>query len=291
MGIVSEATFRHVFHHDFNLHFHTPAKDTVCHPQSNGSIERFHATLLEMIRSHVSESPDEHPFNILPYAVQCYNSTRNKTTGFTPYELVFGHTSGRPPEHVYLEKELMSNVSHPQSNGSIGRFHATLLEMIRSHVSENPDEHPFNILPYAVQCYNSTRNKTTGFTPYELVFGHTSGRPPEHVYLEKELMSKYVRDIRNKLEYYYKIARVRTDEQKQKAKIRFDSRVSPNLQSYKIGDKVFVKQSQISNKLQNKFDGPFEITQVFENSALLKNPETNRISKVNFDRLKPCFET
>ncbi|CAH1981426.1 unnamed protein product [Acanthoscelides obtectus] len=104
-------------------------------------------------------------------------------------------------------------------------------------------------------------------------------------------MSKYVRDIRNKLEYYYKIARVRTDEQKQKAKIRFDSRVSPNLQSYKIGDKVFVKQSQISNKLQNKFDGPFEITQVFENSALLKNPETNRISKVNFDRLKPCFET
>ncbi|CAH1968984.1 unnamed protein product [Acanthoscelides obtectus] len=81
-------------------------------------------------------------------------------------------------------------VSHPQSNGSIERFHATLLEMIRSHVSENPDEYPFNILPYAVQCYNSTRNKTTGFTPYELVFGHTSGRPPEHVYLEKELMSK-----------------------------------------------------------------------------------------------------
>ncbi|CAH1994272.1 unnamed protein product [Acanthoscelides obtectus] len=192
---------------------------------------------------------------------------------------------------LYDIKLTFSSVSHPQSNGSIERFHATLLEIIRSHVSENPDEHPFNILPYAVQCYNSTRNKTTGFTPYELVFGHTSGRPPEHVYLEKELMSKYVRDIRNKLEYYYKIARVRTDEQKQKAKIRFDSRVSPNLQSYKIGDEVFVKQSQISNKLQNKFDGPFEITQVFENSALLKNPETKRISKVNFDRLKPCFET
>ncbi|CAH2012878.1 unnamed protein product [Acanthoscelides obtectus] len=67
--------------------------------------------------------------------------------------------------------------------------------MIRSHVSENPDEHPFNILPYAVQCYNSTRNKTTGFTPYELVFGHTSGRPPEHVYLEKELMSKSIQQV------------------------------------------------------------------------------------------------
>ncbi|CAH2006037.1 unnamed protein product [Acanthoscelides obtectus] len=176
-----------------------------------------------------------------------------------------------------------SSVSHPQSNGSIERFHATLLEMIRTHVSENPNEHPFNILPYAVQCYNSTRNKTIGFTPYELVFGHTSGGPPEHVYHEKELMSKYLRDIRNKLEYYYKIARARTDEQKQKAKVRFDNRESPNLQKYKIGDKVFVKQSQISNKLQNKFDGPYEDIQVFENSALLKNPETNRTTKVSFE--------
>ncbi|CAH2011407.1 unnamed protein product [Acanthoscelides obtectus] len=104
-------------------------------------------------------------------------------------------------------------------------------------------------------------------------------------------MSKYLRDIRNKLEYYHKIARARTDEQKQKATVRFDNKVSPNLQTYKIGDKVFVKQSQISNKLQNKFDGPYEVIQVFENSALLKNPETNRTAKVNFDRLKPCFET
>ncbi|CAH1962687.1 unnamed protein product [Acanthoscelides obtectus] len=85
---------------------------------------------------------------------------------------------------LYDIKMTFSSVSHPQSNGSVERFHATLLEMIRTHVSENPSEHPFNILPYAVQCYNSTRNKTTGFTPYELVFGHTSGRPPEHVYLE-----------------------------------------------------------------------------------------------------------
>ncbi|CAH1976634.1 unnamed protein product [Acanthoscelides obtectus] len=111
-------------------------------------------------------------------------------------------------------------------------------------------------------CYNSTRNKTTEFSPYELVFGHTSGHPPEHVYIEKELMSKYLQDIRNKLEYYYKIARSRTDEQKQKAKVRFDNRVSPNLQTHKIGDKVFVKQSQISNKLQNKFDGPYEVIQI-----------------------------
>ncbi|CAH2017433.1 unnamed protein product [Acanthoscelides obtectus] len=107
--------------------------------------------------------------------------------------------------------------------------------MIRSHVSENPDEHPFNILPYAVQCYNSTRNKTTGFTHTSSCLATPLVVRPKHVYLEKELMSKYVRDIRNKLEYYYKITRVRTDEQKQKAKIRFG--VSPNYNHMKLAIK------------------------------------------------------
>ncbi|CAH1998121.1 unnamed protein product [Acanthoscelides obtectus] len=141
----------------------------------------------------------------------------------------------------------IARVSHPQSNVSMERFHATVLEMIRTQVSENPNEHPFNILQYAVPCYNSTRNKITGFTPYELVFGHTSGRPPEHVYLEKELMSKYLRDIRNKLEYYYKIAHARTDEQKQKAKFLLTMQTTKEKYSSKTKASAADHDKQYSN--------------------------------------------
>lgn len=188
---------------------------------------------------------------------------------------------------LYDIKLTFSSASHPQSNGSLERFHATLTEMIRIHVAENPNEHPFNILPYAVICYNNTQNKTHGFTPYELLFGHTSSRPPETLYNQEKLISKYVRDLNNKMEHYYKLARTRTDMKKEKAKIRFDKSISRHLPEYKQGDKVYVRDTQIKDKAQNLFNGPFEITKILGTSALVKNLKTNQNSKINFDRLKP----
>ena len=187
-------------------------------------------------------------------------------------------------------KLTFSSVGHPQSNGSLERFHATLSEMIRANHAENPHEHPFNALPYAVICYNNTKNKTHGFTPYELIFGHSSNRPPEKLYNQKELISKYIRDLNNRMNYFYRIARKRTDAQKEKSKIRFDRTVPKHPYEYNVGDKVYVKESQIKNKAENLFNGPFEIIEILSNSAILRNPESNQTSKINFDRLKPCSE-
>ena len=149
---------------------------------------------------------------------------------------------------LYDIKLTFSSVNHPQSNGSIERFHATLAEMIRANSAENPNEHPFKVLPYAVICYNNTRNKTHGFTPYELIFGHTASRAPETLYNQEKLISKYIRDLNNRMEHYYKIAREKTQRQKEKSKVRFDLKISAEKPEYKIGDKVYVKESQIKSK-------------------------------------------
>ena len=191
---------------------------------------------------------------------------------------------------LYDIKLTFSSVGHPQSNGSVERFNATLLEMIRAHMTKNPKEHPLTILPYAIICYNNTKNKTTGFTPYELVFGHTSGRPPETLYNEKSLVTKYIRDLRNKLDYYYKVARSKTVQEKEKSKLRFDRNISESKYHFKVGDLVWLKESQISGKLRNKFNGPFEILEIYDTSAKLLNTDTNQETKVNFDRLKPYFD-
>lgn len=63
-----------------------------------GSLEGFHSTLLEMMRIHKDQFPDEHPLNILPYGEIAYNISTTKAHSFTPYELVFRHTSSRQPE-------------------------------------------------------------------------------------------------------------------------------------------------------------------------------------------------
>ena len=191
---------------------------------------------------------------------------------------------------LFDSKITFSSVGHPASNGSLERFHAALGEMTRINQAGNPEDHPFAVLPYAVICYNNTKNKTHGFTPYELIFGHTSNRPPETLYNQEALISKYVRDLNNRMSYFYRLARRRTEDAKQKSKERFDKRVSENLPEFKVGDKVYIKESQIKSKSENKFNGPYVITEILLNSAVLVNPETSKTTKVNFDRIKPYFE-
>lgn len=195
--------------------------------------------------------------------------------------------------NLYDIKLTCSSVNHPQSNGSLERFHATLLEMIRVMNTEDPRAHPCQLLPYACICYNNSVNKTTGFTPYELTFGHTSSRPPETLYSEKEIISKYIRDLNARIKHYYKVAREKTLLQKQKAKERFDqtkAKKNKDNTEYKVGDKVYVKESQIKTKLAPKFNGPFLIKEICLNSAILENLQTKQTTKVNFDRLKPYYD-
>lgn len=191
---------------------------------------------------------------------------------------------------LYNIKLTFSSVNHPQSNGSLERFHGTLLEMIRVMTTEDPNEHPLQLLPYACICYNNSVNKTTGFTPYELIFGHTSSRPSETLYNEKEIVSKYVRDLNARIKHYYELARKRTIQSKEKAKERFDEHVKRGNSDYKVGDKVYVKESQIKGKLANKFNGPFLIKEIYLNSAKLENLQTKQTTKVNYDRLKPYYD-
>ncbi|XP_050310841.1 uncharacterized protein LOC126746579 [Anthonomus grandis grandis] len=191
---------------------------------------------------------------------------------------------------LFDTKITFSSVGHPESSGSLERLHATLGEMIRVNLAEHPEDQPFSILPYAVICYNNTKNRTHGFTPYELVFGHTSNRPPETLYNQEALISKYIRDLNNRMSYFYKVARQRTEHVKQKSKERFDQRISEKQPEFSVGDKVYVRESQIKSKSENKFNGPYVITEILLNSAKLLNPETNKTTKVNFDRIKPYFE-
>lgn len=80
-------------------------------------------------------------------------------------------------------------------------------------------------MPYAVIAYNNSVNQTHEFAPYEHVFGHISNWPPETLFDEHVLGAR------------------------------------PN---FTMGDKVCVKESQIQNKLHGKFNGPFEILDIFK---------------------------
>ncbi|XP_063040269.1 uncharacterized protein LOC134435312 [Engraulis encrasicolus] len=73
----------------------TKTRTTPYHPASNGQVERFNRTLLQMIRCYVDKDQknwDEH----LPLLTSAYRSSRHAVTGFTPNQLMLGRDVHQP---------------------------------------------------------------------------------------------------------------------------------------------------------------------------------------------------
>lgn len=152
---------------------------------------------------------------------------------------------------------------------------------------ESPQNTLLGILPYAVIYYNNT-NKTDGFKPS--IFGHTSGRHSETLYNEKELITQYIRDLNIKLTHYYKISLERTQTLKRKNPKSFRTKRIQNIKTFKVRDQIYVKKSQIYDKVKEKFYETFKILRNFPIFCNLVNWKTNLKTKVNFNQLKPCYE-
>lgn len=70
-------------------------KTTAFHPQSNGSLERAHGFVKDMLRTNMNETNSEWDKNLKSIAM-AYNTTVHSTTKFTPFELTFGHKANMP---------------------------------------------------------------------------------------------------------------------------------------------------------------------------------------------------
>ena len=77
-------------------------KSSAHHPESQGALERFHQTLKNMIRSYCfdAEKDWDEGIHLLLFAVR---ESVQESLGFSPFELVFGHTV-RGPLKLLKEK-------------------------------------------------------------------------------------------------------------------------------------------------------------------------------------------
>ena len=70
-------------------------KTTNFHPQSNGSIERTHSTVKDLLKTCMKDKQNEWDEN-LKLICMGYNTSVHETTGHTPFELTFGRTANMP---------------------------------------------------------------------------------------------------------------------------------------------------------------------------------------------------
>lgn len=100
---------------------------TAYRPESNGALERVHATLAEYLKNFIDQNQTDWD-TWLPFASFSYNTTPHSTTKFTPYELVFGNKPEIPsslnqtPEFHYTYDTYMDNLKYRlQKSNEIAR--------------------------------------------------------------------------------------------------------------------------------------------------------------------------
>ena len=149
---------------------------------------------------------------------------------------------------------------HPQCDGQVERQNRTLQEMLAAFVSDHRDDWD-NWVSLAVYAYNTSCHESTGFSPYELVFGR-SARTPLELDLDIPLknpcsQSAYSQSIRKALHSLNHKARVNLGKSRQKqqnSQPSVDRKWSP----LNPGSSVWLRRPK-SWKFGGRWVGPYEI--------------------------------
>ena len=125
---------------------------------------------------------------------------------------------------------------HPQTDGQSERFMRTIKTMLTAFVNKNRHnwDVQLNRLTYA---YNTAIHKTTGFTPFELMFGRMAKLPIDIFYkspkfqLELELTpDEYAQRLLSHLKAAYDDVRKNRDTRMDKAKINHDQKAGTQVE-------------------------------------------------------------
>ena len=103
------------------------------HPESNGCVERLHRTLVPMLKK-AADSKFQWPLQ-LKFCLFAIRSTPNRSTGFSPYEVVYG-TTMRTPVDLMVDEWMEPK----EYSMYVGKWMAELeerLETIRTQVTDN----------------------------------------------------------------------------------------------------------------------------------------------------------
>ena len=202
---------------------------------------------------------------------------------------------------VLAVKHNVSSAYHPQSQGALERFHQTLKTMLRAYCLETGKEWDEGI-PFLLFAVQETVQESLGFSPAELVFGHTVRGPLK--LLREQLTGvasptqnvlDYVSAFRERLHHACGVAKEALSDSQSKMKAHFDK--SAIERSFKPGDSVLVFLPIPGSALQAKFTGPYVIEKkLSETDYVLRTPDRRRKTCVcHVNMLKPyvvrCSET
>ncbi|XP_049326794.1 uncharacterized protein LOC125786977 [Astyanax mexicanus] len=112
----------------------TKTRTTPYHPSSNGQVERFNRTLLQMIRCFVDKNQRDWD-KYLPLLTAAYRSSPHACTGFTPNRMMLGREVHQPQDLLLQVIHLDSNrAPPPEFVGNLEEKMEQAHELAREHL-------------------------------------------------------------------------------------------------------------------------------------------------------------
>ncbi len=175
-----------------------------------------------------------------------------------------------------------SSAYHPESQGALERFHQTLKTMLKTYCKEFERDWDDGV-PLLLFAVREVVQESLGFSPAELVFGHTV-RGPLKLVKEKWLafehstptnLLDYVSNFRFRLGRACELAKENLKAVQGKMKTWYDRKARHRV--FSSGDQVLVLLPVPGSVLQAQYSGPYIIERkVGECNYVVKTPDRKR---------------
>uniref|UniRef100_A0A9J7WVK0 ribonuclease H n=1 Tax=Cyprinus carpio carpio TaxID=630221 RepID=A0A9J7WVK0_CYPCA len=162
-------------------------------------------------------------------------------------------------------KQLRTTVYHPQTDGLVERFNQTLKLMLRRVAAEDKRDWD-KMLPYVLFGIRDVPQVSTGFTPFELLFGRqprglldVGGEAWEQQPAVHCSTIEHVREMRERIDRVMPIVREHMAKVQQAQQRHYNRAAQPR--EFQPGDHVMVLVPTTTCKFLASWQGPYTVTE------------------------------
>jgi hypothetical protein len=194
--------------------------------------------------------------------------------------------------------KLRTTAYKPSTNGTVERFHRTLNSLLGKTVSESHRDWD-EWLPQVLAAYRASPHASTGFSPNRLFLGRDANMPldlvmglPAEESRSARSTDDYVREMGDRIERCWKLARDHLRVAAERRKVTYDIRAKES--QFHEGDWVWYwcprRYKNRSPKWQRCYTGPYLIVRVIAPvNYVLQKSARSKAFVVHADKIKKCY--